>query len=155
MIDVEMVYKGFTLTRGEVLRELEVVSPEHLSEADIQFIALKFAKGLEDRLFKAGRKWTVQARDGEVRVLTDSEALSYRRRQNLAGLRKIKRSMHGYSGIDTQHLSEQERSILERESTRASMQVSALRRIRPHASDIAKSQKSEPPIRITRFNKWG
>ena len=121
-----------TLRKGDVIDTATVasimgLSPEDLMDVDqLRMSALKLASALERALHKMGRVWTLQAKDGTVRVLTDPEAVNFRKRQNTAGVRKVRRSLTGLLGVDVHHLNAADRSSHSGALNRASAQAAAL-----------------------------
>ena len=143
------------LTKGDVLDTVEVanimgLSPEDVLDIDKQRVAaLGLAHALERALHKMGRLWTLQAKNGTVRVLTDPEAVVYRKRQNGAGVRKIRRSVKGLQGVDTHLLNHIDRSDHANALGRASAQAAALDSInrKRDASTMASPAPAADPSR--------
>lgn len=103
--------------------------PRLLRDQDKRILALKVAKKIERQLHKIGRIWTLSVgNDFSVQVLTDSDALTYRRRQGRSGVRKVRGCAKGLGGIDTDNLSTTEKVVHDRESTLAASRALALRR---------------------------
>ena len=124
-----------SLKKGDVLDTATVasimgLSPEDLIDMEkLKLAALGLKGHLEHALHRLGRLWTLQATNGTVRVLTDPEAVCYRKRQNTSGVRKVRRSVVGLQGVDVHNLNAVDRANHASALNRASAQASALNEI--------------------------
>jgi hypothetical protein len=78
-------------------------------------------------LDKRGEVWTIVERDGELRILTDSEAAKENERTILLKMRSVARAHHRALNVDRAQLTEEERDVHDRNLQRRGRQIASWR----------------------------
>ena len=142
------LFKGCEIS-SDVVAELMGVDPT--DQRGLEFAAVKLAGTLQNLLWKNEQIWSVQARQGSVKILTDREAVHFQKRRRTTGVRKLRNAARGLQGVDTYGLSTQDRATCEREQRLATAQASAVDRIREpvipkhNQPDRPSSRPAKPP----------
>ena len=141
--------KGDVIDTSSVASIMQLPVEDSMDIEQIKFASVRLMGLLERVLHKMGRPWTLQAKDGTVRVLTDPEAVVFRKRQNTTGVRKIRRSLVGLRGVDTNNLNAVDHASHTGILNRATSQVGALNDIarKRDASTVSKPVAPADPSR--------
>ena len=145
---VNDLFRGCEIS-SDVVAELMGVDPT--DQRGLEFAAVKLAGTLQNLLWKNEQIWSVQARQGSVKILTDREAVHFQKRRRTTGVRKLRNAARGLQGVDTYGLSTQDRATCEREQRLATAQASAVDRIREpvipkhNQPDRPSSRPAKPP----------
>jgi hypothetical protein len=138
--DIDDVHKGWELTP----ETLEAITGHRRDSKAYQFACLELETRLRKDLRDDGRAACVAFVRGNLRVLTDPEAVEYTAKKSADGVRRVLTADREMSQVDIGNLSEPELERLTTNRIKSGARAAALRGARTAIKRIVRSKQPKP-----------
>jgi hypothetical protein len=149
-IDWRAIRKGDTIPHDQIIEAFGILFPDKPSDTEVSYKILDVRDWVVARRAEEGAPLVFRQTLGDLKALTDEQAVSYLNGQALAGLRKHKRHTNQmFTAIDVDNLSSHQKQTLETNQARHALIASAVDGARRQAVKLlqagAKLPKLMPP----------